>query len=75
MTDWNYDVEAAPLNEKVLVTCVDESGETSVEEDYRTDRKPPSTWFWNDGLEKRPRVIAWMPMPDPAPLSEDHAQT
>jgi hypothetical protein len=70
---WNYDLEAAPLNKKVLVTCVDTCGDTSVEEDYRTDLQPPGAWYWNDGLLGRPRVIAWMPMPDPAPLPEDHA--
>ena len=66
---WNYDVKAAPKRVPLLITHLaryDGSRSVSV-----------GKWFgagsWG-GVPLDCRVIAWAPMPDPAPLSEDHAQ-
>ena len=66
--DWNYDPEAAPKQTPVIVTTEYwKDGKRDVGETFRyTNGK------WD--CEPTFKVIAWMPMPDPAPLPEDHAK-
>lgn len=71
MTDWNYDVKAAPKQTPVIVTTENlNSGVTESGESFRY-----TSGRWDCEIGGALKVIAWMPMPDPAPLPEDYAQT
>ena len=70
MTDWNYDVEAAPKQTPVIVTTKNlKSGVTASGESFRSSS---GNWHCEDWWAVC--VIAWMPFPDPAPLPEAHAK-
>ena len=69
MSEWNYNLEEAPLYEDVLVTRAEQFTTgifLYVNEGYRTK----SGAFERPDGKKITKVIAWMPLPDPAAMPE-----